>query len=112
MSSTRTNVPWLTPPLRKLINRKNKLYNKARKSRQLQLWAKYKCVKWDTQKALRKAEWTYYIIEILTDGLSSNDNKPFWRYIKAKRQDTIGGVDRQTDRPTTRHGNRSSGPKN
>ena len=89
MSSTRTNVPWLTPPLRKLINRKNKLYYKARKSRQPQLWAKYKCVKRDTQKALRKAEWTY-MNEILTDGLSSNDNKPFWRYIKAKRQDTIG----------------------
>jgi len=28
--------------------------------------------------------------DILLKGLSSNDNKPFWKYVKAKRQDSVG----------------------
>ena len=43
----------------------------------------------DTQKTLRKAEWEH-VNSTLKEGLSTNDNKPFWRYIKAKRKDTIG----------------------
>ena len=33
-------------------------------------------------------DWT--VNNILLEGLQSKDCKPFWRYVKSKRQDTIG----------------------
>ena len=38
---------------------------------------------------MRKAEWDY-INSTINEGLQSNDSKPFWKYIKSKKQDNIG----------------------
>jgi len=38
---------------------------------------------------MRQAEWDY-INNIILEGLASNNTKPFWQYVKAKRQDNIG----------------------
>ena len=41
------------------------------------------------KKEFKQAE-TDYINKTIQDGLDNNNSKPFWRYIKAKRQDNIG----------------------
>jgi hypothetical protein len=48
-SSNRITLPWLTPQLRKAINKKNKLYFKARRTKQSDLWTRYKACKRETQ---------------------------------------------------------------
>jgi len=40
-------------------------------------------------KASNKAHWTY-VNGILLEGLENNGTKPFWSYIKARKQDNIG----------------------
>ena len=59
LCSNRLKLPWLTPQLRKPINKRNKLYFKARRTKQPELWAKYKTCKRETQNTLRKAEWMH-----------------------------------------------------
>ena len=38
---------------------------------------------------MRKAEWEY-INTTVTQGLQTNNSKPFWKYIKSRKQDNIG----------------------
>jgi len=89
LSSQKHQNPWLTTPIKKAIRKKNKLYFKARKTHNKDLWTKYKAAKQQVQKQIRKAEFDY-INNILEESLKSKNPKPFWRYIKAKLQDTAG----------------------
>ena len=68
-----TPPPWIAPQLRKEINKKNQLYFKAGRTKQPELWAKYKAWKQETQKALRNSEWMH-MNDILLKALFSNDN--------------------------------------
>ena len=38
---------------------------------------------------MRKAVWEY-INNTITQGLQTNNSKPFWKYIKSRKQDNIG----------------------
>ena len=69
--------------------KKQRLFNKAKRSSKSRDWSAYKSLKKDTSKALRRAHWQY-VNNILLEGLQSKNSKPFWRYVKSKRQDTIG----------------------
>ena len=43
----------------------------------------------NTKRLFRQTEWNF--VNITTqEGLAQNNSKPFWRYIKLKRQDDIG----------------------
>ena len=42
-----------------------------------------------TCRSMRKAEWEY-INNIITQGLQTNNSKPFRKYIKSRKQDNIG----------------------
>ena len=43
----------------------------------------------DLLKAIRRQRWCY-INDMLQVGLDQGDSKPFWRYVRAQRQDTSG----------------------
>ena len=49
----------------------------------------FKAHKKATLKALNKAHWTY-VNGILLEGLENNETKPFWTYVKARKQDNVG----------------------
>ena len=87
MSMAQTNLPWLTSSLKRAIHIKDKLYVKAWKTKNVDIWNDYKSERRCTQKALRVAEHDY-IDNILLQGL--NNIKPFWKYIKARKQDSMG----------------------
>ena len=52
-------------------------------------WSKYKQHKSITQKQVRQAHWNY-VNAILNKLLEHGNNKSFWKYIKARRNDNIG----------------------
>ena len=89
ITSTRYNLPWLNKKLKKAVKAKQRLYNKAKRSKKVEDWATYKRVKSETQKSIRKAQWDY-VENILVESFDKNDTKPFWKFIKAKRQDNVG----------------------
>ena len=89
MSTTRFNVPWFNGTLKRMCKKKQRLYNKAKKSHNKGDWNQYKSFKRDTLKAVRRQRWKY-IHDLLQVGLDRGDTKPFRGYVKAKRQDNMG----------------------
>ena len=83
------NLPWITKAVRKVIRRKNKLFQIAKLSQKSKDWSKYKTCKAQAQKDIRKAHLTY-LNRTLNNSLENGNNKAFWKYIKAKRNDHIG----------------------
>ena len=88
-SRTRSDLPWLSPELKRQCNKKQRLYNKARKSKNPAHWAEYKCLSKENRKMLRKAHWKH-LNRVLEDAEQEGNSKPFWRYIKSQRQDSVG----------------------
>ena len=92
--SGKPRVPWLTSKLQRLCRKKERYYGKAKKFGGQAKWDKYKQIKNEVNKELRKAQRSY-----IAD-LSEAGNKQFWKYIKTKRKDNVGiqslKVDNQT----------------
>ena len=89
MSSSRRNVPWITPAIRRMTNKKQRLYNRAKRTHKEQHWPQFRAHKNNTTKALRKARWNY-INGILQTSLDDGNSKPFWRYIFSQKNDQSG----------------------
>jgi hypothetical protein len=88
-SSTRRNVPWLTPNIKRMTRKKQRLFNHAKKTGKEMHWAQYRSFKRATTKALNKARWNY-INGILQTGIDEGNTKPFWRYIYSQKNDRSG----------------------
>ena len=86
MLKKNNSLPWLSPHLKKMLRKKQRMFKKARSTRN---WSGYREYQKYCRRELRKAEWQYINGKIL-QGLEQKDNKPFWRYIKAKKQDNTG----------------------
>jgi len=89
MKSTRQNLPWLTVELKRMCRRKQRLYNKARESKDKSQWKAYQKLKKKLKQEIRSAH-RNYINGILTEALEEKNHKPFWSYIKAKKKDVSG----------------------
>ncbi len=79
----------MTATLRRMCRKKQRLYNKAKRSKRHRDWMGFEAHKKATVRAMRRAHWEY-VENILTDSLAENNKKPFWRYVKAQRQDNFG----------------------
>jgi len=94
--SYKNRLPWIHNNLRKMINRKNKLYYKMKKDKKYS--EKYKNLKKQVQKEQRTAYWSYIENMILDlpvnePGNKINDQskpKNLFSYIKAVRTDNSG----------------------
>jgi hypothetical protein len=69
-----------------MLKRKKRLLQRARASRD---WAPYRNYQKYCRRELRRAEWQY-INGTIQEGLDSNNSKPFWRFVKARKQDSTG----------------------
>ena len=88
-SSNRYHLPWLPSKLKRCIKKKHKLMQLAKKTGIPSYWTKYKQHKSITPKQVIQAHWNY-ANAILNKSLEHGNNKPFWKYIKARRNDNIG----------------------
>ena len=72
-----------------MCKRKQRLFSKAKRSHKSKDWLEYKNVKKETLCTISRAHWNY-INKILLEGPEEHDSKPFWRYIKFRKQDSVG----------------------
>ena len=79
----RFQVPWMTRTLKRMFRKKQRLYKKTHK------WSNYYFFQKECKMAYKAAEDTY-IHEQIHKSLSQHNTKPFWRYIKSKKQDNVG----------------------
>lgn len=84
---SRNTIPWIKKRERKMFKKKQRLYKQARKTNK---WTNYRSFQKECKRQLRKSEWEYVNNNII-DGLNNNNTKPFWKYVKSKRQDS-GGI--------------------
>jgi hypothetical protein len=84
MVSGSPRVPWLTARLLKLCRKKERYYVKAKKLGGASRWDKYKQIKTEVNKELRKAKRAH------TADIAEAGNKEFWKYIKTRRKDQVG----------------------
>ena len=89
MTSTKFSPPWISDKIKRLSNKKQRPYNKWKKSHNPKDKATFDSFKRETQKIIRKAHWDY-VNQILVDSFEKHDSKPFWRYVKAKGQENVG----------------------
>ena len=52
-------------------------------------WDRYKEVKRQTNQAIRSAR-NHHINSILSKSLEENNSKPFWKFVKSRKQDNVG----------------------
>ena len=90
LSSTRHNLPWYSPALRRQSRRLQRaLYNRQQKSRSTEATQAFKCARKAYKKNLNKAH-NQHISSMLEEDLQSNPKK-FWKYVKSKlRTDNVG----------------------
>jgi hypothetical protein len=80
------DLPWMNRKLKRLIRLKKRLHQRAKKTKN---WTKYRFVQKQCRREFRKAE-QMYINNTIEAGFQQNDTKPFWRYVKSRRQDNVG----------------------
>ena len=81
--SKRTHLPWVNTSLKRLIRKKQRVYNRAKFYSRESDWFEYKNLQKQVSQTLKQQHREYLNI------LSSNDKKPLWRFIKAKKQDNV-----------------------
>ena len=88
-SSSRVDPPWLTRELKRKCAKNKRMFKKSRRTGQQKHKQQYHEHKKATMRACRRAHWDY-INSILNTSLEDNNTRPFWRYIKSRKQDNIG----------------------
>ena len=89
------NVPWMNSSIKRMIRKKQKLYNRVRKSNSHVDWKKFKDLRKATKKRLTPAHDKYLLDLLKTDDMDFETRKPtmtkrFWTYIRSKRQGNVG----------------------
>ncbi|CAG2186661.1 unnamed protein product [Mytilus edulis] len=83
---SKTSLPWINHKIRKMFKKKTRLYQQAKKTNN---WTNYRHFQKECKRQIRKAEYNYINTTIL-EGLENNNSKPFWKYVKSRKQDNIG----------------------
>ena len=86
--SQRSHQPWINTNIKRLSNKKQRLYNRAKRTKNSKDLAAYKCLKRFVQKQCRAA-YNNYIADSLNSS-SRNGSKRLWSYIKSKKKDNLG----------------------
>ena len=82
----RSSLPWLGPSLRRMLRRKQRLLQRAKQTGN---WNTYRNFQKSCRRATRRAEWDF-INGKIQEGLKNNNTKPFWNFIKSRKQDNTG----------------------
>ena len=102
ISKRKRELPWKNPEIRHALRRKDRLYRKARRSKNKHDWTTYCHYRQHIQKLLRTAHDTYIRDVIGASLLDGGNQKKFWSFVKlnkteAHRTNMIGP--HRTDNP-------------
>jgi hypothetical protein len=78
-------LPWFNKKIKRMLKKKQSLYNQAKRTTK---WSNYRFFQKEWRKQIRKDEWNY-INNAITEGMKNNNSKPFWKYVKSRKQDNI-----------------------
>ena len=81
------HLPWMTSQLKRLIKRKQRLYNRAKRFKRPSDWKAYKDIQSRVRSTLRQQH-LKYLTGRLSSACDNNRRKTFWRFIKSQKQDT------------------------
>ena len=85
LSNSRHNLPWMNRNLKIIIRKKGRRFKKATKSGMDKDSGRNLDIEQMVKRELRDAE-RVYVNSILQNGLESENNKPFWKYVKSPKQ--------------------------
>ena len=96
MSKPKRHLPWVSPSIKRMMNRRNRAFKKARRTWKSHHFDTYKNLRNNTSKRLRAAK-SKYLNEVMgglapdTDQASAHGSvKRSWSYLKLLRTDSIG----------------------
>ena len=89
LSSKRFKLPWFNRELKRLCRKKSRKYKKAKRSGKERHWKEYKKFQKHVQSKLTEGRWDY-INRFLQIGLETGNKKPFWKYLRAQKQEDFG----------------------
>ena len=89
LSSSKPSQPWITNATKREIRKKQRLYKKARKSNSTILWDQFKTLRRRTDRKIKK-QYKTYVRDVIGTSLQSENTKPFWNFIKTKKQEVFG----------------------
>ncbi|XP_072019330.1 uncharacterized protein [Amphiura filiformis] len=98
MTSSRFDVPWFSRALRRQCRKKQKLYNRARKTKSGEDWSIFCSARKEFTRAIRSAK-ARFVNEFLSSSIKDKP-KAFWSYIKNLRQERTGVGDLKKDNKT------------
>ena len=92
LARVKNSLPWISPEIRRLIHRRDRLYKRKKKSADPHIAGKFKDVKRQVQRELRRAYWKYVegIVTPTEEDKPTSSMKKFWTYIKHCRTDKSG----------------------
>ena len=83
VKSRKIHLPWLTPDVKHLINKKQRVYRKAKQFQNPHDWKHFKELQYQVRSCLRRQHWKY-INNMITTHNTTSKNKLFWHYIKGQ----------------------------
>ena len=85
----KTDLPWITQRIKKLLNKKKRAYKKARETSQEKDWENYRILQKKLRKEIKLAHDAY--LENIFDTTDNNSrNKRLWSYVKSLKREKIG----------------------
>ena len=88
LSKGKISHPWISRDIVRHMRKRDRLYHKAKASKDQKDWAKYKVQRNKVQRLVEKAH-----VECLNSTVGNSlasDGKKFWSYVKSKRKETLG----------------------
>ena len=85
---SRNNLPWITPSIKRLMNRRTRLYRKTKSLQTEKAWNDYRILRNKITNCIRNAH-TKYQTSLFNENEKTN-HKNFWKYIKNIRTDQHG----------------------
>ncbi len=88
MSSGKPSHPYITKDIIRLMNKRDRLYKKARRTKNQRTWCNYKATRNEVQRMIARSH-NKYMNEIIGESLKS-DGKKFWGFIKSQKRESLG----------------------
>ena len=86
LTSSKCHQPWITTETKRLIRKKNRWFNLAKKLNTGKAWKRYKKIKSECQRTCRQTH-DKYLNNIFEEDQS---NKKLYEFLKSRKQDNIG----------------------
>ena len=91
ITSSRFNLPWFNRSHRRLCRKKQRLYNKAKKTNKAEDWTNFKSLRKKLHQEMTRSR-NQYTSEFLVQSVKDTP-KSFWSFIKKVKSDKVGVAD-------------------